>query len=380
MEAVEQSMRQAEQSLEQSRQARGAQQQQEASEALDQANEALQRNRPLSQDQREKMEQLAKKQEELEEDILQLAQLAEELKNREAARKLEEAAQAAQQAQESMENGEQDDTEQQQEEVMEKLEEAMEALEEELDRYMDLRQEELLFRMKDELMSFLEKQQPITEETKATRESLAEGNRMTRRMRRKLNQLGERERDLADKAEFLHSALEEEGVLVFTHILRSNEDDLNTVGKQLSGSSPDPGDLTIMLQEDVEARTAKLLDALSLEQKRRREEQQRRQEQREQEEQQQQQPDNNGQQRQRLVSVIAELEMLLQMEQEMMGRTGQMERLIKARGGDGITELESALIERLANRHNEITQIFLEMKKMVEQTLNPQGQDGGRDR
>lgn len=65
--------------------------------------------------------------------------------------------------------------------------------------------------------------------------------------------------------------------------------------------------------------------------------------------------------------------MLKQMEEDMLKRTRFMEKLISARGDD-VSEVDLALLERLTHRHNQITEIFLALKKQVEEALNPQPQ------
>jgi len=50
-----------------------------------------------------------------------------------------------------------------------------------------------------------------------------------------------------------------------------------------------------------------------------------------------------------------------------------MEKLISVRGDD-VSEVDLALLERLTHRHNQITEIFLALKKQVEEALNPQPQ------
>lgn len=371
MQRAQQSMEQAQQSLQQGRPATAAQQQQQAAEALEQASQALERNRPLTEQQQQQLQELAKEQKQIEEDIIRLAKLAEERKNRRAQEALQGAAQAAQRATQGMQEGDQEEADQQQEEARQQLEQAKDALEEERDRYMDLRQEELLFRIRDELTQFLEKQQAITLATKEAADQLVGGRSLTRPMRRKLNGLADRERELVAKATFLRTSLEEEGTLVFTHALKANEEDLEDIAGRLGGREPDPGSFTALLQECVEERTMHLLDALKREQQRRQEEQQ------QQQQQQQQGGENQNQQaRPRLVPVVAELKMLKQMEQEMLERTQRLEQLLTAAGADAITETETALIERLGHRHSQITQIFLKMKAMIEEALaGPQNAD-----
>lgn len=373
MKSAQQSMQQAAESLQNGQQSNAAQQQEQAADQLQQAAQQMQQNRPMNEAQKEQLAAEAKRQEELKDDIVQLAKMLEEQEQQRAKQKLDEAAEAAQRAQEAMERGDQEETREQQEEARKKLEEAAQELEEERDRYQDLRQEELLFKMKEELLAFLEKQRPITQQTKEAQQ-VAENGRLSRPMRRKLNQLGEEEFELATRIDFLVQALTDEGNMVYQTVLRSNFEDLREIGDRLSGRRPDVGSFTTLMQEDVERRSEDLLAALEREQKRREQERKEKQE---------QQGDQQGEnkfnpQRERLVGLIAELEMLKQLLADTERSNRDLHLLISSRGDERITESEGALVERLAHRHAEITKLFLAIKAAVEETMQSmQDQQGG---
>ena len=376
MQQAQQSMERAKEQLQQGKQSSASQQQQQAAEQMQQAMDALQQNRDLGEEQKDQLAEQAAQQEQLTEDIIQLAKELEERENEAARRAVEEAAEASKKAQQAMEEGDAEQVDEQQEKAREKLEEAVEELEEEQDRYMDLRQEELLFRMKDELTAFLEKQRPITEQTKQLQKT-AEGGRLSRSKRRKVNGLGEEEQALAGKIELLTNALTEEGNLVYQSVLKANLEDLQEIARRLAGRAPDVGSFTTMLQEDVEQRTEKLLEALEREQQRREEQRQQEQEQQQQED----QPQNKfNQQREKLVSLIAELEMLKQLGTDTRQATDNLKTLVEVRGEDTISESEVALIQRLAHRHNEITKLFQQIKAGVEEALGAmQGEQSGEE-
>lgn len=376
MQQAQQSMERAKEQLQQGKQSSASQQQQQAAEQMQQAMDALQQNRDLGEEQKDQLAEQAAQQEQLTEDIIQLAKELEERENEAARRAVEEAAEASKKAQQAMEEGDAEQVDEQQEKAREKLEEAVEELEEEQDRYMDLRQEELLFRMKDELTAFLEKQRPITEQTKQLQKT-AEGGRLSRSKRRKVNGLGEEEQALAGKIELLTNALTEEGNLVYQSVLKANLEDLQEIARRLAGRAPDVGSFTTLLQEDVEQRTEKLLEALEREQQRREEQRQQEQEQQQQED----QPQNKfNQQREKLVSLIAELEMLKQLGTDTRQATDNLKTLVEVRGEDTISESEVALIQRLAHRHNEITKLFQQIKAGVEEALGAmEGEQSGEE-
>jgi hypothetical protein len=361
--------------LQEGQQASAAAEQQAAAEELQQAMAALDRNRPADAAQRDRVQQEAARQQKLQEDIVRLAEQLRERKEQAAERKVAQAADAAERARRAMQQGEMEEAIDQQEEARQKLDEAAKELEQEEDRYQDLRQEELLFRMADELTTFLERQRPITAQTaEAAKSATADG--LSRAMRSKVNQLGEEEQDLAGKLATLVQALTEEGNLVYQAVLKANIDDLREVARRLAGRRPDVGAFTTMLQGDVERRTQDLLAALERER-------QRRQQERNEQQQQQQQQDRGrnrfNQQRKKLVSLIAELEMLKQLGVDTRKATDDLRTLVEARGDMNISDAETALIERLAHRHGEITKLFQQIKAGVEETMQQMQQQEGQE-
>ncbi|MCA8949857.1 MAG: hypothetical protein KDE27_10170 [Planctomycetes bacterium] len=372
LERAQQGMQRAGEQLQNGQQSSAAQQQRQAAEQLEQAAAELEQNRPVTQQQKDALKAEAERQQELAEDIVRLAQMLEEQEQRRARQKLDEAAQAAQRAQQAMERGDEQETREQQEEARQKLDEAAKELEQERDRYQDLRQEELLFKMKEELLAFLERQRPITEQTLQAQKT-AETGRLSRPLRHKLNQLGEEELELAGRIDFLVQALEDEGNMVYQTVLRSNLEDLHEIGDRLGGRAPDVGSFTTLMQQDVERRSEELLAALEQEQKRREQE-------RQQQQQQQQGQNKFNPQRERLVGLIAELEMLKTLLHDTDRANNDLDVLISSRGDESISESEAALVERLAHRHSDITKLFLQIKAAVEETMQAmQEQQGGDD-
>jgi hypothetical protein len=374
MQQAQQRMQNAQQQLQQGQQSSAAREQKEAAEQLQQAMQGLQQNRPQSEAQKQQMQQDAQQQQQLAEDIVRLAEELKKREQKEAQRAAEQAAEAAKKAQRAMEQGQQDEAEQQQEEARQKLEEAAQQLEEEEERYQDLRQEELLFRMRDELTAFLEKQRPITQQTlEAQKTAPPEG--LSRAVRRKLNQLGEEELVLAGKIEALVTALQDEGNLVYRTVLKANLEDLREVARRLGGRAPDVGTFTTLMQADLERRTEDLLQALERERQRRQQEQK---EQQQQQQQNRQKRNKLQQQREKLVSLIAELEMLKRLGIDRRRAADDLRSLVEARGDEAISNAEVELIERLAHSHSEISKLFAQIKAGVEEALQAM-QGGGEE-
>ncbi|MBL8725676.1 MAG: hypothetical protein JNK49_16660 [Planctomycetes bacterium] len=372
IEQAQQAMQAAEQQLGQGQQASAAERQQQAAEALQRAAERLQQNRPRQANTTESLHQQAAAQQQLEEEIARLAAELKERDAKDAQRATEQAEQAARRARQALEQGDTDTAEQQQERAAEKLEEAAEQLEEERDRYQDLRQEELLFKMKEELTAFLAKQEPLSRATLEAQQ-LAAREALSRAQKRQLNQIGEEELELQKRIQFLVDALDEDGNLVYQAVLRATVDDLGTLGERLGGRNPDPGRFTTLLQADVTRRAQDLLAALERERQRREQE-------RKEQQQQQQQPKSQNRfnpQREKLVSLIAELEMLKRLEQDTARATQEQQVLVGARDDEQISETEVALIERLSHRHAEISTLFLRIKTGIEETLQAMQGEGG---
>lgn len=369
IEQAMESMQSAEQLLQQNKQSKASSKQQEAAGALQQAKQELQKNRTPPPEQQKAMQELAEAEKKLEADILKLAEESKKKNNQPAEQALQAAAEAARRAQSAMQQQDQETTEQQQERARQKLDEAAKQMEEERDRYQDLRQEELLFRMKEELTAFLEKQKPITLGTLLVQKANDQDG-LSRPMRRKLNQFGEEEQELSAKLSALILALAEEGNLVWQAVLKASQEDLGEVVRRLGGRNPDPTTYTTMLQQAIERRTTDLLSALEREQKRR--EQERTDEQKKDQQQDQQQKGKNklNQQRQKLVSLIAELELLKTLEADTRRATSDLQVLLSLRSGDDIQAAEAALVERLAHRHSEVTKMFQQIKAGVESALS----------
>ncbi|MCC7065191.1 MAG: hypothetical protein IT456_20450 [Planctomycetes bacterium] len=370
LDAAQQSMQQASDQLQKGQQSSASQKQQQAAQALQKAGEKLQENKATSEQQKQDLKAEAKKQEELAEDIVKLAEELKKRDNKAAQQAVEDAADAARKAKRAMEQGDTEETQQQQDEARQKLEEAQKELEEEADRYQDLRQEELLFKMKEELTTFLERQRPITAQTL---EAQAQKEALSRPARKKLNQLSEEENELAGKIEFLVNALSEEGNLVYQMVLRANLEDLREVSRRLGGRSPDPSRFTTLMQQDVERRSQDLLEALENERKRREQEKKDKQQQKEQGQ------NKFNPQREKLVGLIAELEMLKRLQQDTGRATEDQRVLIESRGDETITETEVALVERLSHRHAEISKIFAQIKAGIEETLGAMNGEEGHD-
>jgi hypothetical protein len=361
--------------------AEAAEHQEEAADQLDKARSEVANNRPLSDEQKQQLADLGKREQQLAEEILRLAEEIERSKNPGARQALEQANSEAQRAAQALDRADDEEAEAAERNAEQKLEEAKQRLEEERNRYMNLRHEELLFRIVEELKEFQSRQEDVSRQTRELDAERGEDERLRRSLRSRLRGIAQQEKELADKAKFLREALEQEGSQVFSFVLRANQEDLEQVNTLMGGAEQDTGDYVQGLQKDVEKRTAELLAALKKEMNRRQDEGQN---QDQQQNPQQNQNSNEGANKPKLVPDIAELKMLKLLEEDILDRTQQFRTLYPNLEFGELTEYQRNRLDRLAHRHNQITEIFSRFMKLLGIEDNPQQpsesakKDGGK--
>lgn len=367
LDAARKAMERAEKKLQQGSPRAAARDQAEAANRLEQAARQLEKSRPLGPEQQRAMADLAKKQRALAEEILELARRVDPKKNREAERRLQEAAQTGEQAADQMDRANADESEQQARETERKLDEARRELEKERDRYLRLRQEELLFRIADEVRLLIEKQEVISQKTTDIAEAQADRERLPRKLRKKLNALGAQEGELAARSRFIAEHLKKEQTMVFSYVLDSVAEDLGELEDLMGGRRPAAGPEVRGLQADIVTRLKSLQGALKDELRRKK--QQRDQQQQQRDQQQQQQNTNEGDRKRRLVPDVAELRMLKRLEIDTRERIQDFMRL-KQRMPEGFGAWAKRSLKRLALRHARITDLlkeFLRTRGIAEQ-------------
>ncbi|MHC4732501.1 MAG: hypothetical protein ACYS6Z_18180, partial [Planctomycetota bacterium] len=139
------------------------------------------------------------------------------------------------QARQRLDAGDSDEAERAQERAEKALREAEQELDREERRYRALRQYELLFKLKEELRNFRRSAQGHRETLQAVDAQVREAGRVTRYIRiESLNPLRTRVKtlqgDVMDKA----GAVEKEGAVVYTYILKGCGRDLKEVEAQLT--------------------------------------------------------------------------------------------------------------------------------------------------
>ncbi len=351
---AEAAMNEAAKELDANRGAAAAEAQREASRALSKAQRSAEGGmEPQTEEQRERAAEASDVQEQIKEDILQLATRDDEKRNPAATEKLQQASESAGEAGEQLDRGELDDAEQSEEDVQKELEQAVKKLEEEEEKYEQLRQEELLFKIIEEVQSATDNHATQMAATREVNELIADRDSPSRSQKIRLRKIAREEEAIAERIDELANALEEERSMVFAVLLRQARDDLNDIALDLGATGDfDTGIRTQSRQQDVEEALEWLLEALH-------QEQQRREEEAKQEEEQQQQEQEESENR--LVPDAAELKLLRRMEVDIQS---SVERLIvlypelSEMAPDEINPLILEDINRLALKHERTSELF----------------------
>ncbi len=324
--------------------------QDQAARALARAEEALRAGHRAAGKAKEELARLAREQEKIRKRILQLARRMDPRKDRDPKNDLEQAAQSAGQAGQSLQQGDSESAGKKEDETRRKLEEARKKVARKRDHYLSLRQEELLLNMKQELEKLLAAHQEVRRETKDIDLRIQERNGLVgRATRRALRRLASKEKDLAGTCTFIRKTLEKEGSLVFSRVLLEAGQDLEEIARLLTSRPPVTGDLVQGIQEDVALHLGQLLGALKKEVARRRKAPPR-------------PSSNRGPRKKKLVPDVAELKMLKALQEDLMKRTRNLQEEAGVPGGESLLQAE---IERLANRQNDLNQVFKEFLKKI---------------
>ena len=277
-QAVSEALRQAQSAMEraaqdlgQNKSASAAEAQREAMKELQRARDAAQNGvRPSTPEDQQRAEELAAEQEQIREDILRLATRENEQRSPSATAGLDRAAEAAEGATEELESGQLDDAERSEREVERELQNANEELKKEEEQYEELRQEELLFRITEEVRAALEAH---GEQMSATREidsQRGDSDRPSRAHKIRLRRIAREEEAIGERAKELADALAGEQSVVFTEVLSQVKEDLDDIAVDLSEEGDwDTGERVRARQRDVEESLEWLHEALQDEQRRR---------------------------------------------------------------------------------------------------------------
>ena len=351
-EEARQAMSQAGSRLDRGESGEAARSQREAVDRLRQAQKKLRQGRKLAEAQRNEALDLARKQEDLQEEILRLAEKMKESNNRNASKNLDAAQEKAGQAADDLDRGDLGEAEPKEEQAEKYLRQAQDDLDEEKQKYLRLRQEELLFRIADEIRSMIKTHEEARHATaEAESERQQAGGTLGRTLKLKIQKVAKDEEGVGADCARVAEALEKEEIRVYAYLLRSCEEDLMRVAELMGRDGEYRSDELVQgLQQDVSERFDGLLKALQdeIQNRSKRPEPRGR---------------NNPNHKEKLVPDVAELRMLKRMEDDLAARTQRLlEWEQRGTGEDPILRRE---VERLAARHNRITELFSEFKKRL---------------
>jgi hypothetical protein len=299
------------------------------------------------------LEELVQRQAELERRTRDLMQRLADLPDQGFQQPAGRAAKSMGAAQDALRSGETGEAGVREQEAAEQLEEARKTLAGEADRYEQLRQEEVLFRVGEELDALLDRQQAVSTETLEIETTRAGSERLGRGQRRAVSRLSTEERDLSGRTEVLRRMLEQDGALAFTFSLERCRDDLTAVAELLSDEQT--GYMVQSTQSDIVLRLSDLIAVLEEELERRRNA--------DIEDAPEQSPDGMmGETAPQLIPTVAELLLVQRMEQAALARLDNFIRLNPEIGDEArYGDVERRLLERWSLEHIKVTRLFQQM-------------------
>jgi chromosome segregation ATPase len=241
----------------------------EASEALAEASRALGEAAGETGDDaeaRRRLKELKAEQERIQQKLKQLEDLLEKVENPEASQSAAAADQKMDDAEGQLEQGSGEKAAKSAEEARKYVEQAKEELERERRRYEALRQEEMLFRLVQDLKEFKKEQQRIRTEVEEI-SAAAAGGAPTRPQRKALKNLGGDEGKLRGRLDERVKAVREEGSPAFGTALEAVAVDVSEVARLLEEEQHDAyvrglmaevehalGDLIGAFEDEIERR------------------------------------------------------------------------------------------------------------------------------
>lgn len=354
-------MRSASEALQESRPSSATSAQRGAMEALDRAVEALEEGvEPQTSEDKARAEEIAQRQEELRKRMYALKNQLEEDDAARDTSALERAQANAAAAEQALGQGDLAEAERQQEEAERNLREAAEELAEEKEDYQQLRDEELLFQIAEEVAQLLEAHQSQMRTTVELDIERAASGRPSRSQRLRLRKIAREELALSVRSGEVGEALDQEGSFVFAALVDGIRVDLERTSRDLNDEGGyQSGPRVQALQQDIEESLEWLLAALE-------EEKDRREEEEEGEEEEGAEEEQEGTTENRLVPNAAELRLLRRMEVQLLDGVNELLLLhpeLLQEGDHDALLLED--IARLGHRHERTSGLFTAFRERL---------------
>lgn len=279
--------------------------------------------------------------------------------------KMESAAQNMEQASQNLQQDEPKSAEEKQEEALEQLQNVASELEQEEEQLAKLKREEEIVNVIDELKGLKEGEEEIFSMTVELHEQVEKRSRSRRAqalLRKRVTTLANQQNELTEKATGLTGRLTEQSSRVFSFVLGNITSDMKEIEANLRDRKT--GAYTQLLEREVGASLQRLITAMEGELDRMQKQEPR---------QQTRDAPPGGQQKQRLVSMMAELLMLKDLQTGVNQQTGNLEDLREA-SDDGPSESWERALERLALRQGSVTDM---LKTVIEDFKAAGGEDAG---
>ncbi len=311
------------------------------------AEAAAQKSDSMSPEEKaSKYDELAGQQKELEERTRDLMKRLRELPDKKPLSSLSQAADNMNSASSELDNQQGDMAEQDEEDAQKYLERALQQMKQEKQKYQSIQQQEVLFRVLQELEELKKEQDSINTTTVDFDLERAGSPSLRRSQKKKLRDLAGREDSIRDRTVTVKEKIEEDGSTVFNWVLDRNRDDLDEVVEALKQYQSDAVVQTI--QKDISVRFEELIASMREEIKRR-----------------QNAPTGEPQESPNaqppLIPPVAELIMIKTMEE---GAQRRLEEFIIDNPDideKGANPIERELLKRLASEHAAITELFQEI-------------------
>jgi hypothetical protein len=275
LEQAREAMERAAQELQSGRSSSAAESQRDALEALDRAKQAAEEGvRPTTPEDRARAGELAKKQDEIRKQLLDLATRNKERKNAKPLPSLDKASSKASEASESLEEGDLSQASEEEQQVEQEIDKALDDLADEEEQYQRLRQEELLFKIAEEVAALLKVENDALSQVREIDSGRAQDDRLSRADRLRLRRVAGELVQAATRTTEVASAIEAEQALIFAHVLREVRQDVERVARDIDevGGNATSERVQSLLEDSIET-TQWVLDALKDEQRRREDEQ-----------------------------------------------------------------------------------------------------------
>jgi hypothetical protein len=356
LEKAQGAMQKAAQSLSQGKSSESSKSQGEALENLQAAARAAEGGSELEKpEDKAKAKELAEEQEKIRRELMDLARRNQKRETAQPSPNLDKAAESAESAQQSLQEGDLGEAQSGEEETEKRMRQALSDLGHEEEQYQKLRQEELLFKIAEQVKSLIDEHQQQMKATLEVDAGRKPGEPANHTQRLRLRKIAKAEEALGGRAAEISKAIRAEQSVVFAEVLDQAEHDLKRLGQDMS----EPGDYQSgervqALQQDIDQSLGWLAEALQQEKERRKKEQQSGQ-------QQNQRPSEN-----RLVPDVAELKLLRRLELETIDGLERLQTVHPELKGNG--EVDPLVLEdvrRLAYRHQRMSDLFQKFRKRL---------------